>query len=83
MSITIFESGLIKPLSGIGFDTDFESTGKLLFKAGVTGDVSVVFENGTTQVLPVEIIQDGYPRVKRVNSAGTTVLLTDIYIGIQ
>ena len=83
MSTTIFESGLITPLSGIGFDTAFNNVGKVLFTSGQTGNVSVVFEGGTTAILPVEVIQDGHPRVIQINSSGTTVLIADIYIGFQ
>ena len=76
--VTIFESGYIEAVT---LDFEYPSPVKLGFPDGETGDVSVVFENGKTGVFPVSIIQALHPRVKQVNSSGTTA--TGIFVGFQ
>jgi len=83
MNTVIFESGLIKTLTAIGLDTDFGNIGKILFTSGASGNVACVFEDDTVLIMPVEVIQDGHPRIKQINTTGTTVTTSDIYIGFQ
>jgi hypothetical protein len=67
------------------FDTPFHSSGVIAFPASVSGTetVEVVLESKETIILPVDIIRQLFCKCTQINSAGTTVLPADIWIGFQ
>jgi len=77
-SITIFESGKIEQVT---MDTAYAQPVKLGFNAAASGSVNVEFEDGSTAVLEVAVIQSLQPRVVKVITSSTTVTTTDIFVG--
>lgn len=65
-------------------DEGFSSIGVLMVTDAAAGEVEVVMERaGVNVTIPVEIIRASFPKVRKIISAGTTTVGTEIWIAYK
>ena len=65
-------------------DVGFASIGVLTVTDAATGEIEVVMERtGTNVIIPVEIIRATFPKIRKIISAGTTTVGSEIWIAYR